>query len=607
MLSGGLLVVAAHPAGAHSFLVATDPAQGERLAGPPAAVVLEFSETPDPASLQVELRTADGERVDVAEPEVAGLDVRVPLGDLADAVYVVGWAATSAVDGHGSAGEFAFAVGDVSGDVPAARTGSSTSGWGVAATVLFFVGLALAAGALALRGVAGGHDAVPGVGIVRAGLLLTVAGAAVAFVASDTDAGSRWELLVAIELVAVALLLVGLRRGWAGPLLFSVAAAGVWAAGSHGAAEHGVLGWAVDFVHLAAGAVWVGSLVLVVVAGWQSRLQRRPWLPLVARYARLAIGLVAVLGLAGVVGAVQLVPSSSDLWGTSYGRLVVAKASLLVVALGAAAVGRWWGLNRNKTDGVRSLMTGEVTIVAVAVILAGLLANGAPPVPAASAEQLLGPPPMDGDIIRDAGLAGQLNVEVAANGTRLDVDVFGPSGPPAGTEVGVTVEQPDGSQVDLVPRPCGSGCFTQAFELQPGATTVRVSMSAPGWIGGYYEARLDWPPGPAAPERLAALVERMRQVPELTLIETTTSGPGSKVSPAQVTMSGERFVGGEPYAGANLDDVHLVGENVLVLYLPGEQIFATLELDSAGRLSKARLVSRGHEIRREFTYPPLPG
>ncbi|MGH9214832.1 MAG: copper resistance CopC/CopD family protein [Acidimicrobiales bacterium] len=601
VLAGGLVLIGLRPAAAHSFLVATSPAQGERLAGAPNAVVLEYSEAPDPASLRVALRTSDGEDVAVPTPEVAGLEARVPLEELADAIYVVAWEATSAVDGHGSAGEFAFAVGDVAGDVPVSRADSSTDGWGVVASVLFVAGLALATGTSVLRAVAGSGDGVPGDTVARLGLLATLAGAAVALVAPT--GGSDWQLWVIVDLLLVALVLVSLLRGWGAPLVVGVVAAGLWAARGHGATEHGVLGWLVNFVHLSVGAAWVGSLALVVVAGWRLRRRALPWLPLVARYARVALGLVLALGLAGVVGAVQLVPTWSDLWGTGYGRLIIAKAVLFIVALIAAALARWRGLARNQARGLHPLMTGELSVLGVAVVLAGLLAGGAPPLRAASAEELLGPPPLRGAVVRDAGLAGQLNVEVASDGRRLDVDVYGPSGPIGGTEVGVALQRPDGSQVDLVPRPCGPGCFTQPIDMTDGPSTVRVSASAPDWIGGYYEARLGWPPGPLAPERLTELVERMRQIPELTVVETTTSGPGSTAIPARITLSGERFIATEPYAGANLDDVRLTGDDTLTLYMPGEQILASLVLDDAGRLAEARLVTRGHEIRREFSYP----
>jgi hypothetical protein len=95
----------------------------------------------------------------------------------------------------------------------------------------------------------------------------------------------------------------------------------------------------------------------------------------------------------------------------------------------------------------------------------------------------------------------------------------------------------------------------------------------------------------------------MRRVPELTVVETTTSGPGAEGNPGAFTLSGAELMAAEPYTGANVDDVRLVGEGQLTLYLPGEQIFAVLELDQAGRLDLARMVTPGHEIRREFSYP----
>jgi len=152
-----------------------------------------------------------------------------------------------------------------------------------------------------------------------------------------------------------------------------------------------------------------------------------------------------------------------------------------------------------------------------------------------------------------------------------------------------------------------AGEMPLCHELSAGTSTVRVSASAPEWTGGSYEARLSWPPGPLAPDRLGEVVQRMRQVPELTLVETTTSGPGSQVTPMRITLTGERFIASEPYAGANVDEVRVTGENTLTLYLPGDQIFATLELDDAGRLSTARLITPSHEILREFSYPGDPG
>lgn len=261
VLAGALVMAGPRPTAAHSFLVATSPAQGERLAAAPDALVLEYSEAPDPSSLLVTLRTSDGKDISAPQPEVSGLEVRVPLEDLTDAIYLVAWETTSAVDGHGSAGELAFAVGDVAGEVPVSRTASSTDGWGVVATVLFVGGLALATGTFILRAIAQAGDGPPGTGAARLGLLLADRRR------RGAGGGNAREHLAA----------VGDRRPAAGGARARGSAPGVGHASRPGGRRRRAvgrsqprgdvaraLGWLVAFVHLSAGAAWAGSLGLVV-------------------------------------------------------------------------------------------------------------------------------------------------------------------------------------------------------------------------------------------------------------------------------------------------------------------------------------------------------
>lgn len=608
----GLLAVAiaalgwwSAPAGAHSFLVSTSPFQGERLDSAPEALVLEFSETVDLRSVRLELQDPSGRVVRPLQAELAdgGLAVRSTLRTLDDGVYVVAWQAVSAVDGHGSSGEFAFSVGDATGTVPASKESEPVDRVALVATWLFSAGLAAALGSvvLAAAGVEGSGAelrrwvAVPGSWVALAGV-------GVAALASD-GSGAVTLLLVA-QLLLLALVLTALRASWRWSGAVIVAAAAVWAMRSHGA-RAGFVGWAVDLVHLVAGAAWLGSLALLVVVGWRRRRQGREWLPMVRRYARPALWFVVALGAAGIVGAVRLVPSWSALWSTSYGRVVVAKAGLFAIAALAALVARWRGLGGGRSRLMRGAMTGEVVVVVGATLLAGLLSAGAPPLAASAAEQLLGPPPLGDQLARDAGLAGQLNVELAADGDRLDVAVFGPSGPVGGTEVEVVATTPTGRSSDLLPRPCGPGCFTQVLELEAGPTELTVTASSPDLRGGQFEGTLRWPPGDLRPDRLEELVDRMRQVPELTMVETVDSGPGSTVNPATFMIDGNAFLDAQPYAAANLDDVWFWPgpPNRLQLYLPGSQIFAEMELDDAGRIASERLVTPGHLITREFRYP----
>ena len=92
-------------AGAHSFLVASEPAAGAVLNAPPAALVLQFSAPVEPAFSRVELRQRTiWRRLDVTT-EAAG--VRAVLPALAPGEHRVRWSVL-ARDGHRQQGVLAF-------------------------------------------------------------------------------------------------------------------------------------------------------------------------------------------------------------------------------------------------------------------------------------------------------------------------------------------------------------------------------------------------------------------------------------------------------------------------------------------------------------------
>lgn len=607
--AGSLLL--SSPAGAHSFLVSTTPSQGARLAAPPEAVVLDLSETVDPSSVELRVRSARGATVELAKVSLVGggLAVRAPLAEeLDDGIYVVAWQAFSDRDGHGTFGEFSFAVGSVRGALPAATSSSSSGPWPRVASWLFTAGFGLAAGSLAVSHLAG-SGSTERRRWVRASLVLAIFGATLVWVERVGVGGGGSDAFVPATLT-LALLLVALSthavaRTPAAPLVVLLGAAAAWSARSHGASLEGVVGGAVDFVHLAAGGVWAGALGVVTVQLWRARRAGDAWVPAAARYSRVAFVLVAVLAIAGVVSSLLLVPTWADLWSTGYGRLLVVKISLFAVVAALAALGRFGGLRRRRLHLLRFTTSVEVAAVVAVLIVAGLLANEAPPAPASAVEALLGPPALEGALVRDAGLAGQLNVDVVTDGARLDIRVFSPSGAVPGTEIAMSVEDPGGGRADLLPRPCGSGCYTQELVLRRGTTSFAIDALAPGWTGGTFDAVLTWPPGPVVPDRLRQVIETTRAVPRLTVTEVVSSGPGSMSPESTFEMTGDALIDVEPYAGGNVTDVRALPgpQERLSLYVPGSQIFAVLVLDDQGRMVSSRLISPGHDIRRRFAYP----
>lgn len=103
------------PAEAHANLVRSEPAANSVLPDAPPAVQLWFSEAPEPRFSEIVIYTSAGVPVPVGPLEVAPEDrqslfVRIN-GALQPGTYTVAWKTLSAIDGHTTAGAFAFGVG----------------------------------------------------------------------------------------------------------------------------------------------------------------------------------------------------------------------------------------------------------------------------------------------------------------------------------------------------------------------------------------------------------------------------------------------------------------------------------------------------------------
>lgn len=614
------LLAPAGAAHAHSFLAATDPVQGARLDAAPDDVALQLSEAVAADSVAVTVRRSAETELELPAPGLrsGAVVVRQPLPPLPDGVYVVSWHVTSAVDGHESAGEFAFAVGDAGGGELASATAVPTDvdPWSAVATWSFFVGLAVAAGGLAgpaLLGAAAGPARRWLRPWLRAGVGIGLVGVAAHVATEQVFTGPPTLAGAALVVVVVLLLLAALAARLASILPAAGAVAGAviaWSARSHSAATQGVLGWLLDATHLAAAALWTGALAFVVAALWRGRGDdRRALLAGVGRYARFATWLVAAVAATGVVQAVLLLPDIGALWSTGYGRVITVKSVLFAAALAAAAGARGRALPRARPRLLQRLTAGEASVLAGVLAAAAILINGAPPQPASAAGSLLGPPPIEGPVVHDMGLAGALTVDIAAGGDRLDVEVLSPQGGVDGARVALVARYPDGTSAELHPRPCGAGCYTQELGLPDGVTQLQVTASAPDWAGGTMSAQLRWPPAPAQPERFDRMVDAMRAVPELRVAESVSSGPDSTdPGPPQgpgMSLSGERFVSLMPWASGGVTDVRPVADepSAFTFYLPGSTMYFVVRVDEQDRLVQQHMVNAGHQIDHRFSYP----
>jgi copper transport protein len=435
------LTVGATPASAHAILLRTDPAPQTTVARPPTSVHLFFSEAVEVTFGAVRVFNVDGKRVDRGSIRRASAnrEVVVATPGLKPGTYTVTWRAVSG-DGHAVHGGFTFYAVNPSSISAVAVSGDSGAGrvvgWGFGVDrFLWFAAFSALVGIVVVRRQVWtpsvrdlGLDTSPAAQCFRrrasAGLrfcwiVLAVAGvvsivfqsaavSGLAFSAATKPAVVRQVLattfghLWVVQMVAIAVLgppIWALSRRRAAPwgptpwLVLSVVAIYTLAFASalNGHArtlDHAPIAVMSLASHLLAVGIWVGGLgALVVIGGpaW-TRLEgedRRRLLGIVVpRFSRVAIVGVAVVVASGTLNAYLGLAHVSDLWMVTYGRVVLAKVVLLVIALVLAArhlrvtPRRLGGADADReTSTFRRTSSAELVVLALVVALAaGLVA-----------------------------------------------------------------------------------------------------------------------------------------------------------------------------------------------------------------------------------------
>ncbi|MFT4199301.1 MAG: cytochrome c oxidase assembly protein [Gordonia sp. (in: high G+C Gram-positive bacteria)] len=158
------------------------------------------------------------------------------------------------------------------------------------------------------------------------------------FTAYSTVADARtWTVTAVFALVAMVLARFGMHWGYTfGALAFGLLSLMPLALAGHSAAggSHDIAANAL-ILHIVAAVLWMGGLFAVVtyaVAAGRWRVLA------VRRFSRVAFWLILVVGVSGVLNAAVRVSSFDELFSTTYGWIIVAKAVALLVL---GALGAW--------------------------------------------------------------------------------------------------------------------------------------------------------------------------------------------------------------------------------------------------------------------------
>jgi copper transport protein len=434
------------------------------VATAPARIVLRFDQqVRDVAST---VTNADGEQVAAGPASTSSGDVRalvIPLKpNLPDGDYTVRWRIVS-TDGHIISGVFAVGIGAGRPPPQAAEVQTASLDWPfLAARFAYFCGLMLVIGGVVFRAaiwqpvlrtidgqphaMADLRERIRATQVFTAAAVLMLAGGWVALTRQGAEVAgvSFWEAfdhrgpvasaiqatrfgrefgrgidLAAIFCVCAAGAFAMVRRSRLGAaaLALPAVALGVWTiivpglSGHAGDPGRGAFTIAVDAMHVAASAVWIGGLVQLVLViphatrgladGVRDRVRREA----LGRFSKLALGSVAVIAVTGAGRALWEVGAVSQVWSTGYGRTLIVKSVLL-----AGLVGLGYR-NRHALDRfseVRRRAGAELLLLAGVLAAVSLLTDLQPANTPSFANAVATPPaggPVFVDLAKDARLA----------------------------------------------------------------------------------------------------------------------------------------------------------------------------------------------------------
>ncbi|MHB8512336.1 MAG: copper resistance CopC/CopD family protein [Actinomycetota bacterium] len=340
---------------AHATLQSSVPEANATLQTSPSSITLVFSETPDLGLSTVQLLDTSGAVLagphakQGTKPTIVVLAIprKLPNGS-----YTISWRVISAVDGHLTAGEFAFGVGEAPNlrNIVVPKTPSPAAG-AVAGRFMLLIGLALLFGAAVAsilvfrRSFESWSWALPlcfvlawaGFGLYvisqahRAGVGLG------AFLASSRGGRLKLEGYGLIALAVTAVIASRVRaKAWPRYLLVAAAidSTVLHVLDGHAAAERSdVYATIVQTAHLLGVGAWVGGFVWLI-AGLRSERERGD---AAHRFARTAGGALALVALTGFLRALSEVRTWHGLVHTGFGQIVGVKSLLFLplLALGA--------------------------------------------------------------------------------------------------------------------------------------------------------------------------------------------------------------------------------------------------------------------------------
>ncbi len=141
------------------------------------------------------------------------------------------------------------------------------------------------------------------------------------------------------------------------------------------------------------------------------------------RYARVALWSLALLVTSALYLAITLLPTLASLRSSTYGASHC-QGGAPRVRVFLAIRSRRHGIGRNLPGPLSGATPLEAGILVAILLASSLLIEVGPPATAIPIANLLGPQPLSGPSLQEAGLAGSLTVGIAANVKQIQIQVY---------------------------------------------------------------------------------------------------------------------------------------------------------------------------------------
>ncbi|MBO0960426.1 copper resistance protein CopC [Neobacillus sp. MM2021_6] len=404
---------------AHAYIKKSTPIENQMLEQAPKEITIQFDETVQPAFNSIKVFDSDGNRVDKKDGRIdpkqpsilkSGLKKNLPEG-----TYRIKWKVVSS-DGHPVEGVIPFQIGTK--DQGPAKIHKETTGYTPKADLIIirwvqylsnacYVGLLFfymvilpkeyrkngSTDKLFLRLLSSSLVllflsillSLPLQATIESGFPWSEVFSFQTFenMLMNTNFGQAWIYQVAILLtLALITSFIGMAESTKRILLWVCLALATAllltkALTSHAAAQaNQLLTISMDFLHLLAASIWIGSLIgFVALFSWcKNEKTKQEYLQMMKGFSKWGIILVLLLTFTGVFGSLLYIPNPSSLIQTTYGKVLTSKVTLFLLMLILAGVNFIKGKGK-KEKGLFASLWGELSIGVIILILSVVLTN----------------------------------------------------------------------------------------------------------------------------------------------------------------------------------------------------------------------------------------